>query len=77
MMPNLIPNAGAVAKKAWSVRLLGAAIFMDGLGTALSSFDADLGPVSHGTLMLIGTLLTIAALVARFIAQRGVSDVVE
>lgn len=73
MKPKMIPNAVDVAKRAWSVRLMGGAVVADAVGGTLSRFDMNLGPIPHDTLTAIGGILTLAALVARFVVQRRLS----
>lgn len=65
---KLIPNWGEVVTHAWSVRLIFATIFLDGLEFALPFLQGVL-PVSPGTFAILGFFTTIAAGVARFVAQ--------
>ena len=69
-MSILIDNAGAVFKKAWSVRLLATAALLDGAQIALSLLTPDKPPTWF---VVVSTLVTIAAFAARFVAQQSIS----
>lgn len=69
---NLIPNAGAVLKHAWSVRLLAVSLVLSGLEVALPLLHGIL-PVSQGTFALLSFFATVGAGLARFVVQRKVN----
>jgi len=73
-MPNLriIWNWRAVLKKAWSVRLMGLAALLSGLEAALPFLDWI--PVHKGVMAGLSFLVVAGALVARFVAQRGLIE---
>ena len=70
IMPTLIDNAGAVLRKAWSVRLMAAAAVLDGAQIALSLLTPDKPPVWF---VVVSAAVTIAAFAARFVAQQSLS----
>lgn len=68
----LIPNWRAVLKKAWSVRLIVLAVLLTGLETVLELFGYRL-PLSDFAQAFLVFVVTVAALLARIIAQKGLS----
>lgn len=69
---DLIPNAGAVLKHAWSVRLIGLSLVLSGAEVALP-LVRDVLPVGQGTFALLSFFTTVGAGLARFVAQRKVA----
>lgn len=69
---DLIPNAGAVLKHAWSVRLLAVSLVLSGAEVALPLLH-DALPVSQGTFALLSFFATVGAGLARFVVQRRVT----
>ena len=66
----LIANWRAVLRRAWSVRLIVLAAALSGLEVALPLFDTQ---IPQGLFAAISALVTALALIARFIAQKGLS----
>lgn len=69
---RLVENAACVLRRAWSVRLLALSLAFSALEVAFPYLDGVL-PVDRGAFGLLAGLTTIAAAVARFVAQDGVS----
>lgn len=67
---RLVDNWHRVARKAWSIRL---AALLSGLESALPLLDGGVG-LPHGIFAGLSGLVTGAALVARLVAQRSLSD---
>lgn len=61
-----------ILKRAWSVRLIALAAVLSGLEVALPFIPA-LERVPMGVFAALSALVTAAALVARIVAQRGLS----
>lgn len=70
---KLIPDWRPVATKAWSVRLLGAAVICSGLEKGFDYVGPFL-PLSPWWLGFLAFAFTALALVARFMAQRDMGD---
>lgn len=62
-----------VLTRAWSIRLLVASLVMDGLEFALPYLDGLL-PISPGVFLGLGILTTVAAGIARVMAQRSLRE---
>ncbi|HEX5940497.1 MAG TPA: hypothetical protein VFZ12_09065, partial [Dehalococcoidia bacterium] len=67
---KLIPNASAVLRKAWSVRLIALAGLLSGFEVALPFLEGWL-PVPTGTFAALSGITTAAAFYARLVAQKG------
>ena len=72
-----IPNWHAVLTRAWSVRLMILAALFSGIETALSLLSADMLGLPPGIFAALASMATSAALIARFVAQKGVTPDVE
>lgn len=71
--PRLIDNWRAVITRAWSVRLMIAAAILSGLEVFLPLAQGWL-PVSPGVFAALSFVTVVAAFVARFTAQRGITN---
>lgn len=69
---ELLYNWKLILKHAWSVRLMLLAALVDGINAAWPYFENFI-PVTQPIFGSIGGLLTIAAIVARFVAQKPIS----
>jgi hypothetical protein len=69
---NLVPNARAVLRHAWSIRLILLAALLSGIEVALAIAGPFI-PVRPGVFAAVSMLVTMAAFVARFVAQATVS----
>jgi len=69
---RLVKNWRAVLTRAWSVRLLVLAALLSGLEVALPLLDGVF-PLDPGIFAALSGLATAGALVARLVAQQGVS----
>lgn len=70
---KLIPNAGQVLRKAWSIRLMIIAGILSGVEVALPFLEGWL-PVPTGTFAALSGITTAAAFYARIVAQKGITD---
>ena len=68
---NLIPNWSLIARKAWSVRLMALASILSGCEAILPYAEFML---PRGSFALLSFVIVTAALLARFVAQKGISD---
>jgi hypothetical protein len=68
----LVPNWRAVLRRAWSIRLLLLAGALSGLEVALALMGAATIPT--GTFAALSGVVTMAALIARLLAQKGITD---
>lgn len=68
----LVPNWRAVLRRAWSIRLLIIAGALSGLEVALPLFGFDVIPA--GTFAALSGLVTMAAFIARLLAQKGITN---
>lgn len=68
---HLAPNWKDILRKAWSVRLMVLAALLSGSEFALPYFGDKVPP---GVFAALGFVVTGAALVARFIAQKGLEE---
>lgn len=68
---NLIPHWGRVLRHAWSIRLIALSALLSGLEVAVPFLDGLL-PVSPGVFAALAALSTIAAGIARFVAQASI-----
>ena len=71
---KLLPNWRAVLRKAWSARLMLLDALFSGAEIAWPFLEGFV-PVPRSTFGIISGLLTMGALLARFVAQKGLSDV--
>lgn len=69
---RLLPNWGAVLRRAWSIRLIILAGLLSGVEVALPLIG-DALPVAPGVFAGLSLLTTAGAFVARLVAQKGVS----
>lgn len=69
----LVKNWRDVLRRAWSVRLLIVAGLLSGLEVALPLIDG-LYEIPRGVFAALSGLTVAGAFVARFIAQKGLSD---
>lgn len=69
---KLTPNAKEVAKRAWSVRLMALSIVLMVAETLFYFLGQSIMPM--GAFLVILIVLQVSSLVARFVAQRGLSD---
>lgn len=70
---NLIPNAGQVLRRAWSIRLLIMAGILSGLEVALPLLDGFFS-IPQGAFAALSGLTVGGAFVARLIVQKDISD---
>jgi len=70
---KLIPNAGRVLRKAWSIRLMIVAGILSGVEVALPFLEGWL-PVPTGTFAALSGITTAFAFYARIVAQKGITD---
>lgn len=68
---KLIDDWRAILKKAWSVRLMIIATLMSGIEMVLPFYASDFSRAVFSWLTLVAVM---GAFVARFVAQRGLSD---
>lgn len=73
----LIPKWKAVLSKAWSVRLMALAAALSGAEVALQMLSPDLLGLPDGAFAILAGLVSMGALVARIVAQEGVTDAVQ
>lgn len=66
---NLYPNWRAILRKAWSVRLMAAAVLLDGAQVVIQLVTPQQPPVWF---VGLSAAVTMAALVARITFQKGV-----
>lgn len=74
---QLIPNAGTVLRRAWSVRLMVLAallIVLEPVFDVLLAMSGDWAPSLRIGLSVATGLVSLGALGARFVAQKGMSD---
>lgn len=69
---QLVPNWRAVLRRAWSVRLMWLAAVLSGLEVLLPF--ATFLPIPTGLLAAISFVVTVAAMVARLVAQKGLTN---
>lgn len=67
----LLENWRQILTKAWSVRLMALAAVLSGLEVAMPYLD---GSMPQGRFAAVSAVVTSAALLARLLAQRGVSE---
>lgn len=67
---TLVPNWRAVLRRAWSFRLMVAAGLLSGAEMVLPLVSDS---IPRGPLVALSLAVTVAATVARFVAQRNVS----
>ena len=65
-------NWRAVLRHAWSVRLAVLAALLSAIEVALPVFTSD-PPIERGTFAALSGLVTLAAALARFVAQKPLS----
>ncbi len=70
---RLVDNWRAVLRRAWSIRLILLAGLLSGIEVALP-LVGDTLPIPPGIFAGLSFLFTAGAFVARFVAQKGVSD---
>lgn len=70
---KLIPNARAVLRKAWSIRLMVLACLLSGLEVALPFLEGWL-PVPTGTFAALSGITNACAFYARIVAQKGITN---
>lgn len=70
---NLIPNWRDVLRKAWSARLMLLAALLSGAEVALPLLGGIL-PIPTGIFAALSFLTVVGAFVARFVAQKGLTD---
>lgn len=68
---KLIPDAGKIAKRAWSLRFIGLSIVLQGAAEAIPYIIDSIPP---GPLRVAAAVTMGAAAVARLIHQEGISD---
>lgn len=68
----LIPDAGVVLRKAWSVRLMLAAGVFSALEVAVPLMDGYVD-IPRGAFAVLAGLSSAAGFIARFIAQQSIS----
>ena len=74
---QLIPNAAQVLRRAWSVRLMllaGLLIVLEPVFDVLLSVSGDWAPSLRIALSVATGLISLGAVAARIVAQRGISD---
>lgn len=70
-MPQLTDDWKVVLRHAWSVRFIAAAALLSGVEFVLPIF-MDNPPISRGAFAVLAFLASIAAAIARFVAQKEV-----
>ena len=68
---TLLPNWKRIARKAWSVRLMAAASVLTGCEAVLPYVESS---ITRGSFALLSFIIVTAALLARFIVQKDMSD---
>lgn len=69
---KLLPNWRAILRHAWSIRLILLAALLSGLEVALAIVGPFV-PVRPGIFAAVSMLVTMGALIARFVAQSQIS----
>ncbi|MEO3997169.1 hypothetical protein [Mesorhizobium sp. CAU 1732] len=69
-----VPDWRRVLRRAWSVRLMILAALLSGVEVVLP-FLGDRLPVSAGVFAALSGIATAGAFAARFVAQKGITDV--
>jgi hypothetical protein len=70
---KLAPNWTTLLKRAWSIRLIAVAVLLSGVEAAAPYFDQIL-PFPPSSLALVTFAVSAAALIARLVAQKGITD---
>lgn len=70
MTPKLVPNAGRVLRRAWSIRLILAAGILSGCEIALPIID-QVVTIPRGVFAALSGLVTCGALISRLVAQEN------
>lgn len=70
MKPKLVPHAGRVLRRAWSIRLIVAAGILSGCEIALPIIDQVVS-IPRGVFAALSGLVTCGALISRLIAQEN------
>lgn len=75
-MLKLVENWRAVLKHAWSLRLMAVAAVLSGLEVTIQVAIAFAvkPPIPAGVFASLGGLVTVAAMIARFVAQEKVTQ---
>jgi hypothetical protein len=71
-MSRIIPNAGRVLRRAWSVRLIVAAFVLTALEVGMPFMDGYVD-IPRGWFAALAGLASAGAFVARFVAQQSIS----
>ena len=69
---RLVKDWHWIATKAWSIRFLALAAVLSGLEVGFTFF-VDNPPLPRGVFALLSSIVTVAAFVARFVAQKDES----
>lgn len=72
--PHLAPNWKRIVMRAWSVRLMGLGVLVNGLDVAWPYFEAYL-PISKLSFGLVAMFLSMGAIYARIKYQRNLRGV--
>jgi hypothetical protein len=70
MKPKLVPNAGWVLRRAWSIRLIVVAGILSGCEIALPIID-QVVTIPRGVFAALSGLVTCGALISRLVAQEN------
>lgn len=70
MKPKLVPNAGRVLRRAWSIRLIVVAGVLSGCEIALPIID-QVVTIPRGVFAALSGLVTCGALISRLVAQEN------
>jgi hypothetical protein len=73
----LVPKWKAILTKAWSVRLMAVAALLSGAEAALAFLTPELLGVPPGVFAALAGGASMGALIARVMAQSGVTDAAE
>jgi hypothetical protein len=70
MKLKLVPEAGRVLRRAWSIRLIAAAGILSGCEIALPIID-QVVTIPRGIFAALSGIVTCGALISRFVAQEN------
>jgi len=70
---TLHPDWRSILRRAWSIRLIALAGLLSGCEMALSMFGSDWLQLPRWVSALVVLVVTMAALITRLIAQKGLS----
>lgn len=74
MTVALVQNYRSILSRAWSVRLMALATVLSGAEAALAMLTPEILGIPQGVFAALAGVVSMAALVARVVAQQGLSD---